>query len=213
MSFPPKPGLKKEQKIGVVLLSIFAILLLSLGALQIRNTLYAPFALSSQVPPSVKDDINSVDALRFRDTDSDGLTDFDEVYVYGTSPYLYDTFSYGISDKEVVAKGLPLCPNGQDCQNPITTGETIAAPNNASSTAAALKDELLQNPPPSLNSILSSPTQLRLLLRQSGVEQKIIDSVTDAELMQMVNQLVNTSTLMQNINSLNSVAPANSAKP
>ena len=97
-----KRGLTAEQKIGFVLLLIFAALGLTLGFLQIRNTMLAPFALNSNIPASIKDKINDVDSLRFRDTDSDGLSDYDEVYTYGTSVYLFDTFGYGKSDKQEV---------------------------------------------------------------------------------------------------------------
>ena len=113
------PGsLSNEQKIGFSLLLVFALLSVGLGTLHIRNTMYAPLALNNAPPINLKDQVNTVDALRYRDTDYDGLTDFDELYVYDTSPYLYDTFSYGLSDKEVVARGLPLCPKGQDCGTP-----------------------------------------------------------------------------------------------
>src|SRR6266404_1570843 len=100
-----REGLSKEQKIGVILLSVFSVFAIGLGILQIRNTMYAPFALSTKIPPLVRDDINSDQALMFRDTDHDGLNDFDELNVYHTSPYLADTDSDGIPDNVEVANG------------------------------------------------------------------------------------------------------------
>ena len=98
-------SLSKEQKIGVILLSVFSVFAIGLGILQIRNTMYAPFALNKQIPNLVRDDIVSNEALMYRDTDKDGLNDFDELYVYATSAYLADTDSDGISDKAEVDKG------------------------------------------------------------------------------------------------------------
>ena len=106
-----REGLSKEQKIGVILLSIFSVFAIGLGILQIRNTMYAPFALNKKIPPLVRDDINTEEALMYRDTDKDGLNDFDESYVYLTSRYLADTDSDGLSDKaEVYKRTDPLCP-------------------------------------------------------------------------------------------------------
>ena len=69
-----------EQKIGLGLLLIFALVSVSLGMLQIRNRLYKPFALNNSVPGGLLEEVNTIEALRFRDTDFDGLNDFDEMY-------------------------------------------------------------------------------------------------------------------------------------
>ena len=98
-----QPGLSKEQKIGFILLLFFAFFTIGLGILQIRNTMLAPFALNNKITVAIKDQVNTLEALRYRDTDHDELNDFDELDIYGTSPYLYATFSYGLSDKEVIA--------------------------------------------------------------------------------------------------------------
>src|SRR3989344_6736912 len=121
-----REGLSKEQKIGVILLSIFSVFAIGLGILQIRNTMYAPFALNKKIPPLVRDDINTEEALMYRDTDKDGLNDFDESYVYLTSRYLADTDSDGLSDKAEVDKGTdPLCPEGQTCAEAGVNGDTL----------------------------------------------------------------------------------------
>ena len=89
-------GLTKQQKMGVFMLSLFAVFAVGLGVLKIRNTLYAPFALNSDVPYATKEEIDTNEGLMYRDTDKDGLNDFDELYVYVTSPYLKDTDSAAI---------------------------------------------------------------------------------------------------------------------
>lgn len=183
-----KRNLTAEQKVGFVLLLIFAVLGLSLGFLQIRNTMLLPFSLNSNIPVSIKDQINDVEALRYRDTDGDGLSDYDEIYTYGTSPYLYDTFGYGMSDKEVVEKGLPRCPNaGKNCTDagtPVGPTTTVALPAG------------LENPPPDISKIVSDPAEIRRLLLKSGkVTKEILDKLSDQELLGMVAQLMSSSTI------------------
>ncbi len=192
------PGLSKEQKVGFILLLIFAVISVSLGILQIRNTLYGPFALNKRVPVSVKDEVNSIDALRYRDTDNDGLNDFDELYVYGTSPYLFDTFSYGMSDKEVVAKSLPLCPKG-DCASVVspTSPTTGGGPANVLVTQPNPG-----TPPPDLAQALRDPAQIRQMLGAAGMDKAILNKISDAELAKMVNDILNSSSTLGNLPNL-----------
>ncbi len=186
-----RDGLSKEQKIGVILLSVFSVFAIGLGVLQIRNTMYAPFALSNKIPPLVRDDINSNEALMYRDTDKDGLNDFDELYVYSTSPYLADTDSDGILDKAEVSKGTnPLCPEGKNCGEAGVNGDTL--PNSVPFASASST----LGPEPSaqdLEKILSDPAATRKMLLASGFDKKILDKTSDADLMQMVKEILNAT--------------------
>jgi hypothetical protein len=208
----PPIGLTKEQKIGFVLLLIFGIIAVGFGVLQIRNTMYAPFALNSQVPTSLKNEVNGADALRFRDTDHDGLNDFDELYVYGTSPYLYDTFSYGMSDKEVVAKGLPLCPKGQDCAGlAVQSGAVPSVSVSGTLNSPAAREAAIGPPPPDLSKMLTDPAQIRQMLTDAGMAKEVLQKLSDADLMKLVRDSLNTSTsssegsLQDNLKKLNNV--------
>jgi hypothetical protein len=111
-----REGLSKEQKTGVILLSIFAIFAIGLGILQIRNTMYAPFALNKQIPNLKISgyDINSNEALMYRDIDKDGLCDNEEP-LYRTDPLNPDTDGDGFLDGEEVASGhYPTKPGPDD---------------------------------------------------------------------------------------------------
>lgn len=189
-------GLSKEQRIGFFLLLIFSIMSVSLGVLQIRNTLYAPFALSNKVPGTLKDAVNSVDTLHYRDTDSDSLTDFDELYIYNTSPYLYDTYSLGMSDKEMVAKGVKPCLNGKDCANPVLAEGSAVAADASANTAAT--EAAIGSPPPDLAQILSNPTQIRQMLLSAGIQKAALDKIKDSDLLITVNQVLNSSSTFKN---------------
>ncbi len=192
-----REGLSREQKIGVILLSIFSVFAVGLGILQIRNTVYGPFALTKQVPTLVKDDINSNEALMYRDTDKDGLNDFDELYVYATSQYLADTDSDGIADKTEVDKGTnPICPEGQNCAEAGINGD--AMPNAVPFPSAT---STLGPPPTSqdLNKILSDPGEIRKLLLSSGLDKQIVDQTSDENLMAMVKEILNSSNTFSGI--------------
>jgi hypothetical protein len=57
-------------------------------------------------------------ALKVRDTDGDGLNDYEELNIYHTSPYLTDTDSDGVSDGDEIKQGAdPNCPKDKTCQS------------------------------------------------------------------------------------------------
>lgn len=113
-----KKSLTTEQKTGFVLLLVFAFLVIGLGFLQIRNTVYNPFAINVDLEDYEISSLfqNEEERLKNIDTDQDGLYDYDEISIYETSAYLADTDSDGISDREEIEMGSdPLCPEGEDC--------------------------------------------------------------------------------------------------
>jgi len=200
-----QPGISKEQKTGLFLLFVFAILAVGLGVLQTRNTLYGPFALKD-VPPDISaDEINSVEAQQLRDTDRDGLSDFDELYVYTTSIYLADTDSDGISDKREVDDGKnPLCAENTNCGNVL--GENVGADYNVSTTLKIVGTEDLGEAPADINAILQDPEQIKKLLAQAGVDIEILNSISNADLMVMVGEaMAVTTTANSGIQELNSL--------
>lgn len=192
-----KTGLSKEQKIGFVLLSVFAVFAIGLGLVQIRNTMYGPFALTKDIPPLDESQTSNIDSLRYRDTDIDTLTDFDELYIYSTSPYLADTDSDGIRDGDEIKKGTnPLCDEKkQDCTGNLLQNES-GVPQSGIDTSSISVGTDTPNPgvaPEDLETILSDPAKVRQLLLANGVEQEIIDGTSDAELMEMVRDIMTSS--------------------
>lgn len=185
-------GLSREQKIIFFLLLVFSIFGVSLGLVKIRNSFYAPFALNKKVPDTIRDEIVSVDSLRYRDTDRDTLSDFDELYIYGTSPYLLDTFSYGMSDAEVIRRGLPLCPGGEkNCGNPIVN-EAMAINNTIVTSTAATP--VVDNAAFDLQTALRDPKQIRQLLSDGGVDPEALKSMSDTDLINVVANIMSTNT-------------------
>ncbi len=203
--------LSKEQKIGFVLLSAFAILAIGLGILQIRNNIYSRFALNKEISASIKDQVDTVDALRFRDTDRDGISDFDELYVYGTSPYLPDTDGDGISDgKEIQNKSNPLCAEGTDCGQSLEATQVLAT-TTILTTPPDLQAPAL-TPVNNLEQAIKDPVQIRAMLIGAGVKKEIVDKYSDAELMQLVQEMMNPNNTASNVQDLNNSATSSPKK-
>jgi hypothetical protein len=113
--------------------------------------------------------------LKDKDTDTDGISDYDETYVFKTSPYLEDSDSDGLADKQELSTGKnPNCPEGKDC-GVLITG-TGSATTTAGSDVEAQFIEQLLNP---------TADQVRQFLRDAGVKEEEIQGIDDATLMQM----------------------------
>lgn len=181
--------LPQPQKIAVGVLCILALSIIVFWVWQMREQINRPFAYIPQATTATTTDITTI--LKNRDTDGDGLSDYDEIYVYHTSPYLEDSDSDGISDKKEVDQGTdPNCPQGKDCTALETTTSPATLPTQALSTSTqlALPSDLagssstaeLQN---TLNGQADAAT-LRKLLISSGASKSDLDKISDSDLMQ-----------------------------
>ena len=194
----------KEQRIGFVLLFVFTIVAIALGLLQIRNNIVTPFALNDSIPPDIGRELDTADALRYRDTDRDGLSDFDELYVYSTSQYIPDTDSDGVSDKSEVDSGQdPLCAKGSVCvpqgeeddSKELTTNISLT---NTSSTGIDVNDLYSMD----VKSLMTDPATVRKLLLNAGLDEKILDGISDEVLLKMVGESMNGAALSGNSKSI-----------
>jgi len=136
---------------------------------QINKDIFAKFQPNAAV--SGPEDLLG---LKDKDTDQDGLSDYDELYFYLSSPYLQDTDSDGINDQKEVAVGSdPTCPEGQNCFAFWNPGSASTQTNDAS-------DLFLSNQISSL--------QLRETLKQAGMTDDELAQFTDEELMQLYQE-------------------------
>lgn len=108
------------NKLILIVLVLFAVGSVAIGALQVKAFLDKPFFSDSLVEDKgkIRGPLGMIDYIREqkqtndaitkmqgRDTDGDGLNDYDEVYVYHTNPYTKFTNGGDKSDKELVDSG------------------------------------------------------------------------------------------------------------
>lgn len=203
----------KQRNTLTVVLSIFALAIVSFSFWQVRDAIYSPFnfedeyeklASAKDAPAGTCKGANCVDEEKLKqlDTDNDGLSDFEELNFYMTSPYLEDTDGDGISDKDEIEAGTdPNCAPGQNCNRL----DVVASSDNG--LQRALEKLQIENDPGfysetkpvdntnidgvALEAILQgniSPSDLRKLLRESGMEEDMLESFSDEELLKLYNE-------------------------
>lgn len=123
-------------------------------------------------------------AMKEKDTDDDGLNDYDETYLYGTSLYLADSDSDGFSDKEEILSGNdPTCPAGKTCPKIADgagkTAPTAEAPTDETSTDAGLGGFLAGT---------ATADEVRSALRQAGVDDATLNKLDDKTLLELYNE-------------------------
>ncbi|MDO8261162.1 MAG: hypothetical protein Q7T50_06775, partial [Candidatus Magasanikbacteria bacterium] len=114
----PPVGLDRNRKIAVAVLGLMAFVTIIFWSKNLQNQLTDPFTYKgSDADVAEKTEDDSEIALRLKDTDNDGLNDWDELNVYLTSPYLEDSDSDGFKDGEEITNGNnPNCAAGAECE-------------------------------------------------------------------------------------------------
>jgi len=196
----PEP-LNKNQKIAAASLAVFAILIIVLWAAQLRSNIFGPFNSGTAGNLAATEATDQTQALKNKDTDGDGLSDYDELNVYLTSPYLADTDSDGLSDSAEIKNNTdPNCPQGRTC-----AGELLQSAAAADATNDTLNSLLNQfgatnptNPSASLNSEQLNTLKnidaasLRQLLIQQGMPKETLDKISDADLLKSYQETLDS---------------------
>lgn len=175
--------------------SVLGLSALILGGIQFQRTLKDPFSLiRTQTNSTQKPEEVALLQLQAKDTDGDGLSDYDELYTYNTSPYIADSDSDGVGDKDEVNRGTdPNCPEGKTCGALIATN-AVANDNAATNTSTTNTAVAETN---------ATATQLRQALIASGVSKTELDAVDDATLLSsyqsvLAEEAANTNTSATN---------------
>lgn len=205
------PPLNKNQKIAVAVLAVFALFIFIMWGVQFKRNISAPFAYQgSESTANTATGEQTDEDLKAKDTDKDGLSDYDELYLYKTSPYLEDSDSDGYSDKTEVDSGKdPNCPTGKICSS-LGTDTTGLESDTSQSQDNSTLDNLLNQfnatgqtgqsttgtssqSAASSESILSGSVDvatLRQMLLDSGMQKDVLDKISDQELMQSYQEML-----------------------
>ncbi len=177
---------KKQQKFALLLVAFIGFLAIGIAVYQFFHTLRAPFAIKN-----VALNINGlttqqalIEGLRTKDTDEDGISDYDELYTYRTSPYLADSDSDKISDKDELAAGKnPNCPEGKDCLQPsiTNTNSLVVIPGTPQASDIPI-------------------ATLRQTLKDAGAPEDVLNGMSDDELRQLYQEVVQEQGGAQNLN-------------
>lgn len=212
---PTHQRLGRNQKIAAAVLAVFAIAVIFMWAAQFKKSVSGPFSGGGEETASggktSYQQEDSEESLRAKDTDGDGLSDWDELYFYKTSPYLEDSDSDGFTDKqEIDNEKDPNCPVGRDCNSAgIVEGDADVVSSGSqadnSDSLNTLMDQLnvdqnlsqsgagAAEMPAELKAIFGSDmdaASLREMLLQYGMKKEALDKISDEQLMQSYKEIL-----------------------
>lgn len=187
------------HRAGAWVVLLMGLVGLGLGVYQWHGSFAAAFGkpnASFKTPDEIEAD--RIAALKTKDTDADGLTDFDETYIYKTSPYLKDSDSDGIDDKTEVTQGDdPNCPKGRQCGTDLTasaggaaysaSGTDLGPAANPAADPTADPSALVQQEV--ADQLLNpTPEQVRTMLVQAGMKKEDLQNIDDKTLLDLYQQ-------------------------
>ncbi|MEY4745254.1 MAG: hypothetical protein RL272_1199 [Candidatus Parcubacteria bacterium] len=112
-------SLSSHQKLSLGVFIVIGLSTIILGVFRLNKAIALPFRRTGNFTFKTSDQLEKerTQKLREQDTDGDGLNDYDELYVFRTSPFLEDSDSDGIPDgAEVAQESDPNCPKGKTCR-------------------------------------------------------------------------------------------------
>ncbi len=173
------PPRHRNEKIIISVLIVVGILAIFFGAKSFSDNIFYPTWLRmDNASVSDSQDLAEVQALKNKDTDGDGLSDYDETYVYRSSPYLADSNSNGINDKQEVLAGKDPSCIGDNCG---------LLPVDVSSTSINSVPKLGQD---DSQNISFTPAQLREMLISSGIAKEEVDMLNDQQIIVLYQKAV-----------------------
>ena len=184
-----KPQYSREQKAALGIVISFGSLALVFGGFYLWKHIASPFTITYSGPRFLTGDEKEAEEARKAkqsDTDGDGVNDYDELYIYKTSPYLADSDSDGVNDlAEITSGGNPNCATGAACdttqpeQNDIEDsflGDVADEYGDVSDPAMSKEMQTLE----ALANL--SADQIRQLLIEAGADPAEVQLLSDDEL-------------------------------
>lgn len=186
-------ALTLEQKLSVGVLGVAGLVAFTFGLIQVRASLIRPFTTDVQTLVELRKQFGPTDEevaeeQKKTDTDGDGVSDYDELVVYRSSPYVRDSDSDGEPDNIEIAKGTdPNCAKGKNCVGLSATQAATGTTSGFTPPPATDYPEF----PGGTNASAIPPrdaTAVRAYLRASGMTDAQLASYTDAQLLEAYDQ-------------------------
>ncbi|MBD3251505.1 hypothetical protein GF380_03560 [Candidatus Uhrbacteria bacterium] len=178
-----------EKQISVGILGVIAIVVLVLGYVQMRRNLISPFTAPLEDLVSTNAMVEPLPEEIAReqqrtDTDGDGLSDWHELNVFRTSPYVADTDSDGEPDNIEIAKGEdPNCPKGQACVQALSADSLATTTQRLRLPGTNVEQPIA---PAGLDGVIPArdPEAIRAFLRARGSSEAELNQFSDEEILQ-----------------------------
>lgn len=190
-----RPAFSHEQKVGLSLVIAFGVIAVLMGAIYIGSHLTQAFNVEYDGPAVYTHEqrqLQALQELQTSDTDKDGFTDYEELYLYRTSPYLEDTDGDGIDDKTEVSTGSdPNCAPGKPCEAIVNDAEG-ATGNEVETIFSIPGAETMNENLELIQSLTNGVTaeQVRQFLLDNGTDPVLVDSYSDEELISIYQSVI-----------------------
>lgn len=187
-------ALSREQKAGLFFVVVCGIGALVFGVQYVWTHMARPFSIEYTGPRLVtgaEKQSAEIAQQKTSDTDNDSVSDYDELYIFKTSPYLGDSDSDGMSDGDEITAGQdPNCAVGATCETAIDNIDSSDNPDFLEDSAGAAQAEAqrLQSSLETLRNI--PPAEIRLLLINAGATEAEVSAMSDEEVKVLYEQLL-----------------------
>jgi len=206
-----QPKMDKNHKTALIILGVFSVAIIGIWFTNFFGSLNNPFDYNSLASEnsntnnsnssntSTNLDASNLD-LKSVDTDNDNISDWDELFTYGSSPYLEDTDGDDLSDYEEIFtyKTDPNCLEGQTCSGTLTqseaqgennTAEVLDSYYNTSSSSDITASEVSAY----LDSGDIDVSYLRETLLEEGFNKTELDQISDEDLISVFKDTINNN--------------------
>jgi hypothetical protein len=182
-NFGADRSLSKRQMLAILSLAIFAIIIFVLWGVEFRKNLFSSLKNNSNQTVATGNecpDGNCQNVLaeqeekeKNQDTDKDGLSDWEELNTYGTSPYLADSDSDGISDSIEISNSTdPNCKQGSDCSADVILNDISSA--SSSSSLISSEDDIIKS---------NAAILRQALLEANALDEETLNQISDEDLL------------------------------
>lgn len=195
-----KKHLTREERVAFGFIAACGVGAVLFGGLSFFSNVKKPFLISYTGPryvTSAEKESEQTALQRITDTDEDGVSDYDELNIFATSPYIADTDSDGRTDgAEILEGGDPNCALGKTC----ISSELIQSGASAAFLEAQVPEapELAQVPTieEAIGALQSlSVEEVRQMLAESGVDADQLAQLSDEQVMALYQDAISQAAI------------------